>query len=180
MEKNTGLSFKEYQQQAKRTCASLGSDKLDLAHMVLGIHSEYNEYVDAKLNEDIVNANEELADMVWYIANYATFRNYNLEDLVDFDLPNRTISYFTSQLQDIVKKFVAYNKEISVLERTYLSYIFTKVIILFRANGNTDDEMSQALQNNIDKLWVRFPDDGFSQEKALNRNLESERKELEK
>jgi hypothetical protein len=35
------------------------------------------------------------------------------------------------------------------------------------------------MQNNIDKLKVRYPD-GWDEEKALNRNTDAERKELEK
>ena len=57
------MNFKEYQEQAKRTCPSLGSEKLDLAHMVLGIHSEYNEWISST---DDINESEEIADMLWY------------------------------------------------------------------------------------------------------------------
>ena len=42
-----------------------------------------------------------------------------------------------------------------------------------------DTNLSTILQNNIDKLMVRY-NGQFSEEKALNRNLEAERKELEK
>ena len=55
------MTFKEYQEQAKRTYPSLGSEKLDLTHMVLEIYSEYNGWVDAT---DLVNEGEELADMI--------------------------------------------------------------------------------------------------------------------
>ena len=41
-----------------------------------------------------------------------------------------------------------------------------------------DTNIEQALQNNIDKLRVRYPDK-FSEELAINRNLEMERKELD-
>lgn len=175
------MNFQKYQREAKRTSASMGSDKLDLSHMVLGLHSEYNEFIDAMFKGDDVNSKEELADMIWYVANYATFRNYSLETLVDRNLSSEyhTLPYYTSHLQDLVKKFVAYNKEINRKEEVeILKHILLKIIILFRADD--DEEIFKALQNNIDKLYVRFPDDGFSEERAINRDLQSERKELEK
>lgn len=42
-----------------------------------------------------------------------------------------------------------------------------------------DMDVEKLLDNNIDKLRKRFPDK-FTSENALNRNLEAERKELEK
>ena len=75
------MTIKEYQIQAKRTCPSLGNDKLDLAHMVLGIGSETEELYKAMLTNDSVNVLEEIIDKIWYIANYCTFRGYSLEEL---------------------------------------------------------------------------------------------------
>ena len=49
------MKLKEYQQQARRTCAELGNYKLDLAHMILGFYSEYNELMSAERNMDLVN-----------------------------------------------------------------------------------------------------------------------------
>ena len=40
-------------------------------------------------------------------------------------------------------------------------------------------DLEEILQTNIDKLRVRFPEK-FTKENALNRNLEQERKTLEK
>jgi hypothetical protein len=42
-----------------------------------------------------------------------------------------------------------------------------------------DLDFWQILTNNIEKLKVRFPEK-FNQDKALNRDLDSERKKLEK
>ena len=59
------MNLKNYQEQAKRTCPTLGSDKLDLAHMVLGIYSEHEELMKATVQKDIVNQVEEIADKMW-------------------------------------------------------------------------------------------------------------------
>ena len=167
------MTFKEYQEQAKRTCPTLGSEKLDLAHMVLGIHSEYNEWVKAT---DTVNESEELADMLWYLANYCTFRNYNFERLFDVELSNNLgLTFNSSKLQDLVKKYIAYNKEISISDESAL--LENLAFNIKKLYGDAD--IHQSLQNNIDKLRVRFPEK-FTEELAKNRDLISERKELEK
>ena len=167
------MTLKEYQEQAKRTCPTLGSEKLDLAHMVLGIHSEYNEWIKAT---DAVNESEELADMLWYLANYCTFRNYSFERLFDVKLSNNLgVTFNSSKLQDLVKKYIAYNKEISVSEESAL--LENLAFNIKKLYGETD--VFQSLQNNIDKLKIRFPEK-FDEELAKNRDLVSERKELEK
>ena len=167
------MTFKEYQKQAKRTCPTLGSEKLDLAHMVLGIHSEYNEWITAT---DEVNESEELADMLWYLANYCTFRNYSFERLFDVELSNTLgVTFNSSKLQDLVKKYIAYNKEISISEESAL--LGNLAFNIKELYGDVD--ILQSLQNNIDKLKVRFPEK-FDEELAKNRDLAAERKELEK
>lgn len=167
------MTFKEYQEQAKRTCPSLGSEKLDLAHMTLGIHSEYNEWVDAT---DLINEAEELTDMLWYLANYCTFRGYNFERLFDVEVENTLgVTFNSSKLQDLVKKYIAYNKPIDISAE---SILLENLAYTIRRMYN-DTSIYQSLQNNIDKLKIRFPDK-FDEELAKNRNLAAERKELEK
>lgn len=167
------MTFKEYQEQAKRTCPTLGSEKLDLAHMVLGIHSEYNEWINAT---DSVNESEELADMLWYLANYCTFRRYSFERLFNVEPPNSfEVTFNSSKLQDLVKKYIAYNKEISISDESAL--LENLAFAIKKLYGDAD--IHQSLQNNIDKLRVRFPEK-FDEELAKNRDLVSERKELEK
>lgn len=167
------MNFKEYQEQAKRTCPSLGSDKLDLAHMVLGIFSEYEEYA---LAIDDINKVEEITDMMWYLANYCTFRNYDLNILWE-NMYNNFYSFKinVSKLQDLTKKYLAYNKEINrEFEEMLLKSICCNICEMYEST-----DIFQALQNNIDKLKIRFPDK-FDEDLAKNRDLKSERKELEK
>ena len=175
----------QYQELAKRTCASLGDERLDLSHMILGIVSEQEEYLKACVEEDEVNQREELADYLWYVANYCTFRGYDFYKLVEeyqhgFDLQGweqevSTFDIFTSKLADYVKKYIAYGKPIDrELEERALGGIIYSI-------GLEDCyfDFSADLERNINKLMVRFPDK-FSQEKALNRDLKTEREVLEK
>lgn len=169
------MKLDQYQIEAKRTCPSLGSDKLDLAHMVLGIFSEFEEYMEAVKNNDIYNQSEECSDVFWYVSNYCTFRFINLELIWnEKKYNNKTFPENVSILQDYVKKYIAYNKPInSEKEEEILKSILYNLSKMY---GVIDVEKS--LQNNIDKLKVRFPDK-FSEELANNRNLILEREKLE-
>lgn len=169
------MKINQYQTESKRTCPSLGSDKLDLAHMVLGIFSEYEEYVNAVKNQDIFNQSEECSDMMWYISNYCTFKFINLELLWNEKQFNKQdFQYNVSILQDYVKKYIAYNKPINEEKETEI----LKAILYNISQMYGMINVEKSLQNNIDKLKVRFPDK-FSEELANNRNLILEREKLE-
>ncbi|MDR1018993.1 MAG: hypothetical protein LBM02_09880 [Lachnospiraceae bacterium] len=188
------MTISEYQKEAKRTVGDLGSLKLNLAHMVMGITSELEEIYRASLKNDIVNLNEEIADVIWYLANYCTFRNFNFEeiignimyksifdlDILEFDkddiidnLP--VLETSVSLLTDYVKKYVAYNKPFDVKKEKQAIL----GIVLALTNLTLDFNFDTDLQKNIDKLKQRYPEK-FTEERALNRDLEVERKILEK
>lgn len=172
------MDFKIYQQEAQRTCPSLGDIKLDLAHMALGIFSEYNELFAAQSKGDITNFKEEIGDFFWYIANYCTFRSINLEDIIGTTIEAElTLEDEISKLQDIVKKFIAYNKPIDSEQEVILLKNITKILDELLTFMEIDDLMD-CLERNINKLRIRFPDK-FTEENALNRNLELERQTLE-
>lgn len=184
--------IEEFRIASKRTMASLGNDKLDLCHCLLGMVSELEEYVIAVDNHDVTNISEEIIDANFYVVNYMTMRNIVLADM-DFDYDN----YYTgfkiadskslynslvidiSKLSDLVKKYVAYNKEIDrAKEYRIITSIITCLYLLCKSHGI---DMEKSMQNNVDKLLVRFPlEEGFSDNRATSRDLESERKELEK
>ena len=179
------MNFKEYQENAKRTCADLGSLQLNLSHMILGIISENEEFLNAIANGDMVNAREEQVDQMWYISNYCTYRGYDLQELIgdpnslsfelqDFELETPTWDIFTSKLSDYVKKFIAYGKEIDPnLEKKAIEAIVWSLTL-----EDTGLNFEVDLQKNIDKLKARFPEN-FNSNDALNRNLDKERKILE-
>jgi NTP pyrophosphatase (non-canonical NTP hydrolase) len=176
--------MKNYQELAKRTCASLGDEKLDLAHMVLGIISEQEELLQAIVKEDEVNQREEMADICWYLANYCTFRNYDFSKLVeeyqfgfeteDWEENVCTFDVYSSKLADYVKKYIAYGKSI---DRELEERALGGIIYSFQFE-DCEFDFNKDLERNIKKLEARFPEK-FSQEKALNRDLNTERKILE-
>lgn len=180
------MTLREYQKQAFRTCPDLGSLELNLAHMVLGIMSEEEELLKALVEGDEVGIGEELADKFWYIAGYCTFRDLDLQTLysertqIDFEQWEEHIDIGVSslsKLHDYTKKFLAYGKEINTdLEQRALKLLILS--ISWEINGS-EIGLENILQNNIDKLKVRYPEK-FTTENALNRDLEAERKELEK
>lgn len=177
------MTLKNYQNHASRTMVDLGSLELNLSHMILGLVSENEEYLKALALDDVVGSKEETADQFWYIANYCTLRNFDMEEIYndfdvekieDWELEVATLDVYVSKLADYVKKFVAYGKELDpILEKRALGTIMEMLIL---ENGEFILEID--LQKNIDKLKARFPNK-FTQEKALNRDLETERKILE-
>ena len=116
------MNYKEYQKEAARTCAKLPRDSDNNIHMILGMQTETAELSDVFKKHlayskpiDWVNVEEEIGDLIFYVANFCTMNAIDLE---------------------------------------------------------------QVMQTNINKLRARYPEK-FTQENALNRDLETERKILE-
>lgn len=179
------MTFKEYQVNAQRTCADLGSLKANIAHMALGIASENEEFLKAMVNNDMVNAREEQADICWYVANWCNLRNFDMEEIAEgmnssFDYLEdceNNVSMFeihASRLADYAKKFLAYDKPMEThLEKKSLSAVLASLAI-----EDTGFNFEVDLAKNIAKLKKRYPGK-FTNEDAINRDLEAERKILE-
>lgn len=83
----------------------------------------------------------------------------------------------SGELMDAFKKHIFYGKPLDLVNvGEELADIMWYVSNMCRLSGL---DFEKLLENNINKLRVRFPDK-FSQDNALNRDLEAERKELEK
>ena len=178
------MELKEYQIATTRTMPDLGSFELNIAHMIMGLNSEYNELYEAT---DDVNRGEELTDYNWYLNNYATLRGIDLWRVTEFHAGEyykilkhddyvSQLQVSVSKLTDLEKKHLAYKREltklqildavIDVAERLNDCYVYF--------NLNPQDSM----QKNIDKLKARFPEK-FTEHDANNRDLITERKILE-
>lgn len=179
------MTLSEYQIETKRTLSDLGSESINLAHMVLGIGSEGAELAKAIVENDEVNIGEEIADMFWYISNYCNLRGYELNELnetqMDWIDPVAekvdVFEYGLSCLQDLVKKNLVYNKPID--RDKEISYLRMMLYGLDITLFDSHIKLETILENNINKLRVRFPEK-FTEELANNRNLVEERKQLEK
>ncbi len=179
------MNLQEYQESTQRTCPSLGSKELDHAHMIYGMVSELEELDNAIANQDRVNIGEELTDIHWYLSNYARMNNisylelpyttYNL--IIEHEDYFKELAMTLSKLCDKEKRELAYKKEFDWVEKRYI--ISTVFHLLEDIYKFWDLYPNKCMQNNIDKLRKRYPEK-FTEEKALNRDLDSERKELEK
>ena len=168
------MEIKEYQLEASRTCVDLRED--NFTHMKMGVMTEIGEIVDIfkknlayKKEIDLVHLGEEIADCAWYIVNWDTFngvlssvketaKNKSLGDVLQsLDFINQ---YYSIYLDD---DFFETNEQLGLLKGVADYY-------------NLD--FYELLDKNIAKLKARFPDK-FTEEAALNRNLEKEREILE-
>ena len=174
------MNIHEFKEQCKRTCPSLeGGIKLDLAHMVLGMNTEIVELREAINNKDGVNIQEEISDFLWYFCNYQNFRGYSEYDNVNDEFSGFPVNRLydrVAQLQDLIKKFIAYNKEINTEVELFLLNKIYHYILTIAYSYNADIE--EGLEKNIAKLKARYPEK-FDENLAVNRDLETERKILE-
>lgn len=186
------MTLDEYQIQASRTCPDLFQDQdlgtssfLNTAHMIYGMVSEAAELFESIYTNDIINDKEEIADIMWYVANYCTFNNIKLQDTLVVEakeFPSRmgvheAIVILIGELADLEKKELAYKKAFSYEKQMDILQNLVFYIVEFCKRRGIS--FYEALDKNIAKLKVRYPDK-FTESDALNRNLEAERKELEK
>ena len=163
------MTTSEYQKEAARTCPSLGEVTTDIVHMHLGITTEMGEIADCLKRKiaygkeiDLIHLREEIGDVLWYLANLS--RIIGSEFNVDEDI------YFEDELE-IAETLVQSN-----WSQGYVPYTINTLQALARFYNMT---LGECMEVNINKLYARYPEK-FTQEAALNRVLEKERKTLEK
>ena len=84
----------------------------------------------------------------------------------------------SAEFLDVMKKYLFYNRNIDTVNlREELGDLFWYLAILADELGEAN--FTNILQQNIAKLRVRYPEK-FTEEQAQTRDLEAERKELEK
>lgn len=172
------LEFSEYITLAKRTCVDQGKCS-NLYHSIEGVFTEMGEIVDIFKKHsrygkpiDVVNLKEEVGDLLWYVAI-----PYNEELLNDFSTEFNLYDvkfdkWCEKTTRHIMNSFIS-----NVLYNNCLSYKdVCKMCSKFF--GFDEKDMSDIMKMNIKKLYLRYGEK-FSSEKALNRNLKSEREILE-
>lgn len=104
------MTFQEYQIKAGRTNAVLNKqvclngqiqEKIsENLHMVLGMVTESAELADVfKKNLaygkiiDWVNIKEEIGDLMWYIANFCTINNLDMDEILDINIKKLETRY---------------------------------------------------------------------------------------
>jgi NTP pyrophosphatase (non-canonical NTP hydrolase) len=172
-------SLKEYQELAARTCANLGSKKLNNLHMKMGLITELAEAIDVykkkiayKKDIDYVNLQEELiGDVFWYAVNYCRINKLTLPVMPDALWESQKPTYTDAEYVNNLIEFV----KLSMKPKKNISSLMIKIYIL---STYLNFDFYQSLTNNINKLMVRYPEK-FDTDKAINRDLETERKRLE-
>lgn len=185
------MTYQEYQIAASRTCVKLSTDKEDARHMKMGVISEIGELVDAYKKElaygktlDLVNISEEWADCAWYLANEANRLKIQLEEEI---LDDEIIKYIKEQIEeqdieDILWDFGFNFKDLQTVNIEDISHNEIQdgfIMWIYIGENILHIDTNKALENNIAKLKARYPLK-FESELALNRDLDAERKELEK
>lgn len=188
------MNWNEYLNLSEKTLSyNFFSDKETeiLLHGIMGVITELEELIEWK--SDKVGKSEEIADVFWYLAIFS--RKYNDVSIPIIDniklsekignyifRKNRTKKviidlYKTSSLlMDIYKKKIFYNKEINDKNVIELA---NKLLYLSCKYCNINNiSVSDSLNKNILKLKQRYGDK-FSTEKAINRDIETERNILE-
>ena len=87
------MNIKEYIRKSERTCPSLGSKELNLVHMALGIGTESGEIQDCikkfiayGVDLDVVNIQEEIGDLMWYLANLSRMLDMDFEEILRINI----------------------------------------------------------------------------------------------
>ncbi len=201
------MNFKEYAELARRTLNNKGH-KLNILHAITGIVTELGELADAYKRHiwyeeelDKVNVAEEVGDILWYIAVFAT--ELNISHKIDFDLSEDmlppaegdigkssehcliSILTLTNENSQFINSYdYAFNHSKAHLDSLSEFYESSELELkgfMTWFKGLCIDmsvDIEQSAIRNIEKLKKRFPEK-FSEEAAINRDVNAERKVLE-
>lgn len=179
------MNWSEYKELSEKTLSlqfHCEEKKTELLlHATMGILTEVEELLDNHLIEkDEVNILEEVGDVTWYFAIIG--REYNLdfpENTIVTDDPMKTlisVIKYSCQLLDMLKKKLYYNKPLDDDKFVEVSLLLMSLTKSYMQYFSIDIEGS--FQTNINKLKARYGDK-FSSDRAINRDLVTERKILE-
>ena len=189
----------EYSQLASRTCPDLGTPILNMVHMNLGIITEIGEALDPIKKKiaynkqlDVVNVGEEIADCAWYIVNRArlflpqdVFQNiYSTQEEFDKALTGFNQQFVNGEfdtIKNIAELITSVFPQTDIRNTSNLEAFvgIPDLVLLYKTAEFFKLDFWQILTNNIEKLQIRYPEK-FTEEAALNRNLDAEREVLEK
>ena len=181
------MNWKEYLELSEKTLSTqfhCEEREQRLLHAVIGVLTEVEELLDNHIGDeqDDTNRLEESGDVCWYLAIIGREMNLDYPQLLvktKNDNPMKLVLKIvknTCKLLDMMKKKLYYNKPI---DENLFKTITTLVMLDVSDYMNTYDiDIEKSFDVNIDKLKARYGDK-FSSEKAINRDLETERNILE-
>jgi NTP pyrophosphatase (non-canonical NTP hydrolase) len=182
------MNWKEYLVMSEKTMSTeFHCDSKDekILHAVIGILTEIEELLDnhdVDKSPDEVGRNEEVIDALWYCAIISREFDIDYPQIVT-KMPNEDpmglivkIIKNTCKLLDMLKKKLYYNRPI---DENNFRTVFHLILLNFSDYANCYDiNLEKSFDVNIDKLRARYGDK-FSSERAINRDLETERNILE-
>jgi hypothetical protein len=182
------MEWNEYLEFSEKTLSEgfyANEKEQKVLHSIMGIATEMEELLDnydGTIEFDPVNVSEEVSDIFWYLA--IIYREFDLhfpglEKSSEITNPEKVVNSMNKdalRLLDIMKKKVFYNRDIDEMKFTPLVMnLVTNSANLMHHYGMNPHEY---LQRNIDKLRARYGDK-FSNDRANNRDLDTERTILE-
>lgn len=176
--------MKDYIENAMRT-ESMDLFKVDsprLLHASLGVITEICELIEsADLDDDDLNAKEELGDVLWYIAIGAdelevTFgelleaANFDLKSMED-QAPGLVVAQLLGTLADIHKRGCFYGLDTDVAKMTV--WLGNALVVVKHVCEEKEISLQDCMKANIAKLTKRYPEK-FTTEDAVNRDVDAE------
>ena len=159
------------------------SDTDNLTHVAFGLCSEYGELLEASVKNDMVNAKEELGDLLWYVFLGVSIIDFDIEK-EDLKLtaenldthPATMLGIEVGNFQDSLKRNIFYGSQRNdVTIKLSLSRILYSIGGICKTSNTT---IYDCMKLNKMKLSQRYPDK-FSNEGAINRDTKKEREILE-
>jgi NTP pyrophosphatase (non-canonical NTP hydrolase) len=94
------MEIQEYVNLTERTCAKLDTPLLDNLHMTLGMLTETGELADVLKKHmaynkpiDWINVQEELGDLMFYVACFCRINNFDLEAIMENNIKKLMTRY---------------------------------------------------------------------------------------
>ena len=184
------MNWNEYLELSEKTLSEefhIGAKVQNSLHAVMGLATEIEELLDNYTDEnsmDSTNMLEELGDLTWYMAilhrEHTDIIHYvDTTVLVKHDNPFDCVLKINKsvlKLLDFMKKKIFYNKPVA-------QEAFNILVLLIEADiywlaDYYNIKVEDICQVNIDKLKARYGDK-FTSDKAINRDLDTERTILE-
>lgn len=190
-------NFEEYQEGVLRTESVANPFVIEVEqrgltarsfHSIIGLNTEIGECYEAVEHGnmiDYVNLREEIGDLYWYLAVLSDDLKLLLSDSGVNNENNSLLDslkitrYLSNELLDISKKCMFYKKEINLQDELHSNYIQEIFNHLENLCSKLDTTKEKVWSINQEKLKARYPEK-FSSDKAENRDLDKERKILEK
>lgn len=165
--------MKDYVQLALRTESTQWHEPNHrLLHAAMGLVTETAEFAASTDDKNYV---EEMGDILWYVAIACDVLEISLdeaeESVLDFDPSpwGDNLIFCAAEILDMLKKSIFYGKPICLQK---VAEQLGRILILITIEGDTP--LDEVMAANIFKLEKRFPELKFSQERALDRDVENE------